>query len=480
MWKGVLSTLPLLLHLSLCSFAIALLLSFHFTFYSLHAFFSLRYHKKATHPLRKRNRPVQPSPPSDPIPEHLLKQAESLKRGASGVVPENGLIEKLLKSEKTGKPLNIKLGLDPTAPDIHLGFAVVLRKLRQFQDLGHQVIIIIGDYTTLIGDPSGRSATRPMLSPEEIAENATTYVDQLSRVLNRDKTTVRFNGDWLGKLDFAGVVKLASKMTVAQVLQRDDFANRYASHQPISLHELLYPLAQAYDSVAIEADVEMGGQDQTFNILAGRDLQKEMGQDPQIALFMPLLVGLDGVKKMSKSLGNYVGIAESADVMYGKLLSISDVMMRDYFTLCTDVPLEEIDRLIEDVESGAVNPKEIKSRLAKEIIALYHSAEEAERAHVEWNQIHAKGQVPTEMPEFVLTSDLLTESKIWIAKLLMEAGLAKGTGEARRLIDQGGVSLNGEKLTDSKTAFAPASLTDAVIKVGAKRFLRVKTGSLGE
>ncbi len=407
------------------------------------------------------------------MPESLIAQAERLKRGASGIVPENGLIEKLLKSEKTGKPLNIKLGLDPTAPDIHLGFAVVLRKLRQFQDLGHQVIIIIGDYTTLIGDPSGRSATRPMLTPAEIGENAKTYVDQLSRVLDREKTTVRFNGEWLGKLDFAEVVKLAAKMTVAQVLQRDDFANRYAAHQPISLHELLYPLAQAYDSVAIEADVEMGGQDQTFNILAGRDLQREIGQDPQIALFMPLLVGLDGVKKMSKSLGNYVGIAESADVMYGKLLSISDAMMRDYFTLCTDVPLDEIERLLAEAESGAVNPKEVKSRLAREIIALYHSAEEAERAHVEWNRIHARGGVPSEMPEFRLTPEHLTDGKIWIAKLLTEAGLAKGTGEARRLVEQGGVSVNGERVGDPKAELTPESLADAVLKVGAKRYLRI-------
>src|SRR5262249_6382221 len=232
---------------------------------------------------------------------HSEEQVEQLKLGTLAIVPEYGLEEKLRKSGLTSKPLRIKLGLDPTAPDIHLGFAVVLRKLRQFQDLGHQVVIIIGDYTALIGDPSGRSATRPMLSPEEIKANAQTYVDQLARILDREKTVVRFNSEWLGRLGFAEIIRLTSKMTVAQGLQRDDFANRYEQHQPISLHELLYPLAQAYDSVAIEADIEMGGQDQTFNILAGRDLQREEGQDPQVALFMPLLIGLDGAKKMSKS-----------------------------------------------------------------------------------------------------------------------------------------------------------------------------------
>src|SRR5581483_35386 len=266
--------------------------------------------------------------------QQIQQQAALLKRGTLGVVPENGLEEKLARSLRAGQPLRIKLGLDPTAPDIHLVFAVVLRKLRQFQDLGHQVILIIGDYTALIGDPSGRQATRPMLSEEQIKAYAETYVEQLTRILDRDRTTVRFNSEWLGTLSFADIVQLTSKMTLAQVMQREDFANRYAQGLPISLHELLYPLAQAYDSVAIEADIEMGGQDQTFNILAGRDLQREEGQDPQVALFMPLLVGLDGVKKMSKSLGNYVGIAESPDVMFGKLMSISDAMMRDYFVLC--------------------------------------------------------------------------------------------------------------------------------------------------
>jgi tyrosyl-tRNA synthetase len=284
------------------------------------------------------------------------EQVARLKRGTLAIVPEDGLRAKLEKSARTGKPLRVKLGLDPTAPDIHLGFAVVLRKLREFQDLGHTVVIIIGDYTALIGDPSGRSATRPMLSEDEIRANAATYVDQLARILDRAKTEVRFNSEWLGKLSFAELVRLSSRMTVAQVLQREDFAKRWEAHQPISLHELLYPLAQAYDSVAIEADIEMGGQDQTFNILAGRDLQKELGQDPQIALFMPLLVGLDGEKKMSKSLGNYVGIGEDPLTMYSKVMSLADAQMREYFLLCTDVPEAEFDTLLGEAASGPDQP----------------------------------------------------------------------------------------------------------------------------
>ncbi len=408
------------------------------------------------------------------ITPEIQALANRLKRGTSGIAPANGIEEKLLKFQRTGKPLNIKLGLDPTAPDIHLGFAVVLRKLRQFQDCGHQVIIIIGDYTALIGDPSGRSATRPMLTAEEINQNAKTYVDQLSVILDRDKTQVRFNGEWLGELDFAATVRLASRMTVAQVLQREDFANRYANHQPIGLHELLYPLAQAYDSVAIEADVEMGGQDQTFNILAGRELQKEMGKDQQVGLFMPILVGLDGVKKMSKSIGNYVGIRESPDSMFGKLMSISDTMMRDYFILCTDVPEEEVAALIQQAESGEVNPKDVKRRLAREIIAIYHNAEAGERADREWHRIHAAGEVPADMPEYALKDGDSTEGEIWVCRLLVVTGMAKGTGEARRLVTQGGVSFNGEKVADPQAQYALEALENAVLKVGAKRYTRLR------
>ena len=403
-----------------------------------------------------------------------MEWARGLKRGALAIVPENGLEEKLARSLRTGKPLRVKLGLDPTAPDIHLGFAVVLRKLRQFQDLGHQVIIIIGDYTALIGDPSGRSATRPMLTPDEIKANATTYVDQLATILDREKTTVRFNGEWLGKLDFAEVVRLASKMTVAQVMQREDFANRFAQHLPISLHELLYPLAQAYDSVAIEADVEMGGQDQTFNILAGRDLQKEVGQDPQIAFFMPLLVGLDGVKKMSKSLGNYVGVAESPDAMYGKLMSISDDAMRTYFVLCTDVPAEEIDSLLSNAAEGRVNPKDVKRRLAREIVSIYHGEAAASDADAEWNRVHSAGEIPTDMPEVSLPPDIARDGKVWVCKLLVGAGLAKSNAEARRVIGQGGVALDAAKLDNPDAEIPLESLAGAVLRVGPRRYVRLR------
>lgn len=411
---------------------------------------------------------------SNPLPPEVIEQASRLKRGTHAIVPENGLEEKLARSARTGKPLKIKLGLDPTAPDIHLGFAVVLRKLRQFQDLGHEVIIIIGDYTALIGDPSGRSATRPMLSAEEIKANAATYVEQLATILDRTKTTVRFNGEWLGKLDFAEVVRLASKMTVAQVMQRDDFANRFAEHLPISLHELLYPLAQAYDSVAIEADIEMGGQDQTFNILAGRDLQKELGQEPQIALFMPLLVGLDGVKKMSKSLNNYVGVTESPDKMYGKLMSISDALLRDYFILCTEVPQQEVDALLADAAADRVNPKDVKRRLAREIIAIYHDVPAAEAADVEWKRVHVEGEIPDVIPDVVLPQDIAKDGNVWVCKLLAAAGMAKSNGDARRLIGQGGVTLNGAKLTDPEAELPLTSLAEGILRVGHRRFVRLK------
>lgn len=408
------------------------------------------------------------------MPSAVAEAAKRLKRGALTVVPERGLEEKLAGSARSGRPLRVKLGLDPTAPDIHLGFAVVLRKLRQFQDLGHQVIIIIGDYTALIGDPSGRTATRPMLTSEQISANAATYVDQLTRILDRDKTTVRFNGEWLGALNFAELVRLASKMTVAQVMQREDFANRFAQHLPISLHELLYPLAQAYDSVAIEADVEMGGQDQTFNILAGRDLQRELGQEPQIGFFMPLLVGLDGVKKMSKSLGNYVGISESADTMFGKLMSISDEAMRDYFILCTDLPEEEIESLLAEASAGRINPKDAKRRLAREIISLYHGSPAASAADAEWNRVHSAGEIPADLPDVELPADSIRDGKIWACRLLVSAGMAKGTGDARRLIEQGAVTLNGTKLEDPAAELTRSELDGAILRVGPRRYARVK------
>lgn len=405
----------------------------------------------------------------------IKQQAEMLRRGTLGIVPDNGLENKLAKSAQEKRPLRVKLGLDPTAPDIHLGFAVVLRKLRQFQDLGHQVIIIIGDYTALIGDPSGRSATRPMLTQEQIQENGRTYVDQLARILDREKTVVRFNSEWLGVLSFADVVRLTSKMTLAQVMERDDFSKRFAENAPISLHELLYPLVQAYDSVAIEADVEMGGQDQTFNIMAGRGLQKEMGQDPQVALYMPLLVGLDGGKKMSKSLGNYVGITEPPYEMFGKLMSISDDLMETYFELCTDVPVADFKGLLAAAQAGAANPKDVKRRLAREIVTIYHDAAAAHEADERFKIEHGpRAVIPDEMPEVMVSADLATDGRIWICRLLVTANLAKGTSEARRLIQQGGVKLNGEKLSDPSQELPLNTLDGAVLQVGTRHFARLK------
>lgn len=417
-----------------------------------------------------------PTAPRRAKQEHVLdiqQQAALLRRGSTGIVPAEGLEQKLEKAARTGKPLRVKLGLDPTAPDIHLGFAVVLRKLRQFQDLGHQVVVIIGDYTALIGDPSGRSATRPMLSKEEIQANGATYVDQLSRILDRNRTEVRFNSEWLGPLDFADVVRLAARMTVAQIMERDDFSNRFAKGEPISLHELLYPLAQAYDSVAIEADIEMGGQDQTFNILAGRDLQREMGQDPQIGFFMPLLVGLDGVKKMSKSLGNYVGISEAPDAMFGKLMSIRDDMMASYFELCTDVPLDEVAALLDAAQSGRTNPKDVKRRLAREVVTIYHGADAALAADAEFERVHARHETPVEIPEYAIDANIVKDGRVWICRLLVAAGLARSTGEARRLVEQNGVQLDGAKITSAAQEFDPAALNGRILKVGALNYRRI-------
>ena len=394
---------------------------------------------------------------------------ERIARGTFDIVPKNELRSKLEKSAREGRPLQVKLGLDPTAPDIHLGFAVVLRKLRLFQDLGHVVVIIIGDYTALIGDPSGRSTTRPMLSAEEIAANGRTYVEQLAKVLDREKTVVRFNSEWLGKLSFAELVQLASKMTVAQVMQREDFKNRFEAGQPIGLHELLYPLAQAYDSVAIGADVEMGGQDQTLNNLAGRALQKELGQEPQVVLLMPLLVGLDGVKKMSKSLGNYVGISEPPAEMFGKLMSLGDGLMPTYYELCTDVPLDEVAAL---TDAGRTHPREAKKRLAREIITLYHGLEAAQAADDEFERVHKQHEDPGDMPEVAVPDGICDAAgHARVTALLVAAGLAPSSGEAKRLIAQGGVSIDGEKVADPAGTVLIQS--GQVVKVGRSRFARL-------
>jgi tyrosyl-tRNA synthetase len=398
------------------------------------------------------------------------QQIEIIKRGVAEIISEGELRLKLEKAQREGRPLRVKLGLDPTAPDIHLGTAVVLRKLRQFQDLGHEAIIIIGDFTAMIGDPSGRSKTRPQLSEEEVRENAKTYEEQYCKILDPEKTRVVFNSQWLGKMNFADVIRLAAKTTVARILERDDFQNRFENELPIGLHEMLYPLCQAYDSVVLEADIEMGGTDQKFNNLMGRDLQRAFGQEPQVVLLMPLLVGLDGKEKMSKSLGNYVGIEEPPFEMFGKIMSIPDELMMDYFVLTTDVPMEEIRRIEEGLENGTIHPKEAKKRLAREIITMYHSADAARKAEEEFERVFAQKQIPQEIPQVRISSSQLKDGRIWSVKLLVLAGMAQSNREARNLISQGAMRLDGEKISSPDDI----PIKDgSVLKVGRK-FARIK------
>jgi tyrosyl-tRNA synthetase len=402
-----------------------------------------------------------------PTPE---QQVEILRRGAVEILHEGELLAKL----REGRPLRVKLGLDPTAPDIHLGFAVVLRKLRQFQDLGHQAIIVIGDFTALIGDPSGKKATRPMLSREAIARNAATYRDQYGLVLDAEKTMVHFNSEWLGPATFADVIRLASKLTVARILERDDFTNRLRDGVPIGLHELLYPLCQAYDSVALEADVELGGTDQKFNNLMGRDLQRESGQPAQVVLLTPLLPGTDGVEKMSKSLGNYIGIREAPAEMYGKAMSIPDTVMESYFVLCTDVPLDEVREILREVALGARHPRDVKRRLAREIVAVWHGHDAALDAESAFDRIFSHKDAPEEIADTVVHRDELEEGSIGLIRLLVLTGMAESNNEARRLISQGGVSIDGARVPQPDVR---ATVKDGmVLKVGKRRFVRVRLG----
>ncbi|MBC8230419.1 tyrosine--tRNA ligase [bacterium] len=397
------------------------------------------------------------------------EQFEIIKRGTAEIIPEDELIQKLEKSQQAGCPLLVKLGIDPTAPDIHLGFAVVLRKLRQFQDLGHEVALIVGDFTATIGDPSGKSKTRPMLSQEDVRENAKTYVEQLYKILDEDKTRVFYNGDWLSKMTFADVIQLASKYTVARILERDDFANRLAQNQPLYMHETLYPLCQGYDSVAIESDIEMGGTDQKFNNLVGRDLQREHGQEPQVVIAMPILVGTDGVEKMSKSLGNYIGITEPPNEMYGKVMSIPDEPMIDYFKLATNVPMSEIEEIEQGLRDETLHPKTVKQRLAREIVTIYHDSKAAQTAEEEFMRVFRDHELPEEIPDVNVPNSLFKEGKIWIVRLLTHVNFAKSNREARTLVEQGAVTLDGEQITE------PIDLpleTGAILKVG-RRFVRL-------
>ena len=382
-----------------------------------------------------------------------------LKRGVEDIYSEADLIEKL----KENRPLRVKLGADPTAPDIHLGHTVVLNKLRQFQNFGHEVIFLIGDFTATVGDPSGKNATRPPLSREDVLRNAETYKEQIFKILDPQKTRIVFNSEWLGELGTVGMIRLASNYTVARMLERDDFKKRFANQQSIAIHEFIYPLLQGHDSVALEADVELGGTDQTFNLLIGRELQKSAGQKPQVAMTLPLLVGLDGEKKMSKSLGNYIGVTEAPSEMFGKIMSISDELMWDWYNLLSFRPLVEIAQLKADVEAGK-NPRDVKILLAKEIIARFHNEDAANAAEQEFINRFQKGAMPDEMPEFTF------EGEIGLATLLKEAGLVPSTSEAIRSTQQGGVKIDGEKVDDVRQNAQKGTF---VYQVGKRKFARV-------
>lgn len=382
-----------------------------------------------------------------------------LKRGVDEVLSEEDLIEKL----KENRPLKIKLGADPTAPDIHLGHTVVLNKLRQFQQLGHEVYFLIGDFTGMVGDPSGKNTTRPPLTREDVLRNAETYKQQIYKILDPEKTHVVFNSSWLGELGTEGMIRLASQYTVARMLERDDFKKRFSNHQSIAIHEFIYPLLQGYDSVALEADVELGGTDQKFNLLVGRELQKARGLKPQVAITLPLLEGLDGEKKMSKSLGNYIGVSEAPDDMFGKVMSISDELMWRWYDLLSFRSLDDIAQLKQDVANGR-NPRDVKILLAKELIERFHDKAAADAAEQTFIERFQKGAMPDEMPEFTF------EGEMPIANLLKEADLASSTSEALRMIKQGGVKIDGEKVEDSKLVI---SASTAVYQVGKRKFAKV-------
>ena len=398
-----------------------------------------------------------------PITDRVLEALEVSKRGCDELLVEAEWLGKLARSEATKTPLRVKLGLDPTAPDIHLGHTVVLNKMRQLQDLGHTVIFLIGDFTSMIGDPSGRNATRPPLTKEEIAINAETYYQQASLVLDPSKTEVRYNSEWCDPLGARGMIQLAAKYTVARMLERDDFTKRYKNGIPISVHEFLYPLMQGYDSVALKSDLELGGTDQKFNLLVGRELQKEYGQEAQCILTMPLLVGTDGVDKMSKSKNNYIGISEASGEMFGKLMSISDELMWSYFTLLSFKPLAEIAKMKEEVLSGR-NPRDFKVALAQEIVTRFHDASAAEKALEDFNH-RAKGGVPDDIPEITLTG-----APIGIGQLLKQANLVPSTSEAMRNIEQGGVKIDGATVSDKALKVEAGTF---LVQVGKRKFAKI-------
>lgn len=399
----------------------------------------------------------------------LEEQIAYLTKGTVDVVRDEELRAKLERSAATGKPLKIKVGFDPSAPDIHIGHTVVMRKMKHFQDLGHTVVFLIGDFTGLIGDPSGKSKTRPQLTREEVEANAETYKRQVFKILHPEKTVVDFNSRWLGALGSEGWIRLAAKYTVARMLERDDFKRRFGGHEPIAIHELLYPLAQAYDSVALETDFELGGTDQTFNLLVGRDIMREYELEPQVIMTVPLLEGLDGVEKMSKSLGNYVGITESPEEMFGKLMSISDQLMYRYYELLTDMSLAEIETLRQNVKNGSVHPMRAKMDLARKVVTDFHSDGEARRAEQSFESVFRKRELPEDMPEYSLPAE---PRSLRISQLMVNSGLVSSKGEAARLLRQGAVKLDGVRIpADRDLEHSPQG--SYVLRVGKRRFLRI-------
>jgi tyrosyl-tRNA synthetase len=405
------------------------------------------------------------SPPADPN-----EQLEGLLRGAADVIPTEELLAKL----RLGRPLRVKLGIDPSRPDLHLGHAVVLRKLRQFQELGHTAVLIIGDFTGRVGDPSGQSETRPFLTEDEIEVNAKTYFDQAGLVLDVERAEIRHNSEWLAKLSMADVLKLTSSYTVARMLERDDFRNRYRDNRPISVVEFLYPLMQAMDSVAIEADVEMGGTDQTFNLLVGRDVQKAYGQEPQVVFTMPLLEGTDGVRKMSKSFDNAVALTDPPDEMFGKLMSIPDEFVVRYLRLLADVEEPELESLAGNMASGGAGAAAAKRRLAREIVDRYHGEGSGADAEARFDRVHREHEVPDDVHEVPVPAASIAGGRVWLPRLMVELGLAASHAKARQLIQQGGVRLDGEPVPDPGLELDPGQLAGRVLQVGRRSFVRLK------
>jgi len=402
----------------------------------------------------------------------INEELKIIKRGTEEIISEEELIKKLEKSKKENKPLRVKQGFDPNAPDIHLGHTVGLRKMRQFQDLGHDIYFLIGDFTGMIGDPSGKTATRKQLTEEQVKKNAETYKEQVFKVLNPQKTKVVFNSSWLGKLSFAEVLKICTKYTVARMLERDDFANRYKEEKPIGIHEFLYPLMQGYDSVALHADIELGGTDQKFNLLVGRTIQREYNQDPQVIITLPLIEGTDGVEKMSKSLNNYIGINEPPRKMYGKTMSIPDNLMLRYFELVTDVSLDKILKIKNDLENNQLHPRDAKKRLSREIVSLYHGKNAAFIAEEEFEKVFKEKLYPDEIKELILSKDDLKDGKRWIVNLVKDCGTLSSTGESIRMIQQGGVKIDGVQIFNKNEDIKVKD--GMVLRIGKLCFRKIK------